>query len=136
MDRMIFLTVPHRGSRVAAGILGSIGNRPIGRPKELAEVMRELHTRYPGLPRPYYARLSKRACSRINSSNRSNPISSTPNEHSPAGPHVPGFVNLLPRASLIWLQTLEIVVSMAALSSARLFPGGNLSSTTGSPPSS
>jgi len=59
-----------------------------------------------------------------------------PNEHPPVGPHIPGIVNLLARASLIWLQTLEIVVSMAALSSARLFPGGNLSSTTGFPPSS
>jgi hypothetical protein len=59
-----------------------------------------------------------------------------PNEHPPVDPHIPGIVNLLARASLIWLQTLEIVVSMAALRSARLFPGGNLSSTTGFPPSS
>jgi hypothetical protein len=59
-----------------------------------------------------------------------------PNEHLPVGPHIQGIVNLLARASLIWLQTLEIVVSMAALSSARLFPGGNLSSTTGFPTSS
>jgi hypothetical protein len=59
-----------------------------------------------------------------------------PNEHPPVDPHIPGIVNLLARASLTWLKTLEIVVSMAALSSARLFPGGNLSSTTGFPPSS
>jgi hypothetical protein len=37
---------------------GSIGNRLIRRSKELAQVIRELHTRYPGLLQPYYARQS------------------------------------------------------------------------------
>jgi hypothetical protein len=46
---------------------------------------------------------------------------------------IPSFVNLVARASRIPLQTLEIVVSIAARSSARLFPGGNASSTTGFP---
>src|SRR6516164_5282235 len=56
-----------------------------------------------------------------------------PNGRPPADPHIPGIANLLARPSLIWLQTLQIVVSIAALSSARLFPGGNASSTTGFP---
>ena len=51
-----------------------------------------------------------------------------PNEHPPVDPQAPGIVNLLARASLTWLKTLEIAVSMAALSSARLFPGGNAAS--------
>jgi len=51
-----------------------------------------------------------------------------PNEHPPVDPQAPGIVNLLARASFIWLQTLEIVVSIAVLSSARLFPGGNAAS--------
>jgi hypothetical protein len=46
---------------------------------------------------------------------------------------IPSFVNLVARASRIPFQTLEIVVSIAARSSARLFPGGNASSTTGFP---
>jgi hypothetical protein len=217
---------------------GSIGNRLIRRSKELAQVIRELHTRYPGLLQPYYARQSaQRAPTSLislvsnplldslaalpiwvpfysiigdrgfgggtHSSNGVVPYSSShlngaesekiapaghevftdeaavaegsagksdeteawpgshqkqknspqsraevgilrieilphwmPYEHPPVDPHTPGIVNLLARASLTWLKTLEIVVSMAALSSARLFPGGNLSSTTGFPPSS
>jgi pimeloyl-ACP methyl ester carboxylesterase len=60
IDRVVFLAVPHRGSSLAAGLIGSIGNQLIKRPRVLAIAMRELTTGYPGTLRPYYARLSLR----------------------------------------------------------------------------
>jgi hypothetical protein len=60
IDRVVFLAVPHRGSSLAAGLIGSIGNQLIKRPRVLAIAMRELTTGYPGILRPYYARLSLR----------------------------------------------------------------------------
>jgi hypothetical protein len=60
IDRVVFLAVPHRGSRLAAGILGSIGNRLIRRPKASAVAIRELTTSCPGILRPYYSRPSIR----------------------------------------------------------------------------
>ena len=60
IDRVIFLAVPHRGSRLAGGIVGSIGNRLISRPKAAAVAMRELSSIYPGLLRPYYNKPSVR----------------------------------------------------------------------------
>ena len=61
IDRVIFLAVPHRGSRLAAGTLGAIGNRLIRRSKAVAEAMRELTGDDPGLMRPYFARPSARS---------------------------------------------------------------------------
>ena len=61
IDRVIFLAVPHRGSRLAAGTLGTIGNRLIRRPKAVAEAMRELTADDPGVVRPYFARPSARS---------------------------------------------------------------------------
>lgn len=61
IDRVIFLAVPHRGSRLAAGIVGSIGNRLIRRPKAVAAAMRELTAEDPGVVRRYFARPSVRA---------------------------------------------------------------------------
>jgi pimeloyl-ACP methyl ester carboxylesterase len=60
IDRVIFLAVPHRGSPLATGIVGSIGNRLVRRSKVVAEVMRELINYDPGVVRPYYARPSAR----------------------------------------------------------------------------
>jgi pimeloyl-ACP methyl ester carboxylesterase len=60
IDRVIFLAVPHRGSRLAAGIVGSIGNRLIRRPRAVVQAMRELATEDPGTLRPYFARVGVR----------------------------------------------------------------------------
>ncbi len=60
IDRVVFLAVPHRGSSLAAGLIGGIGNQLIKRPRVLAIAMRELTTSYPGILRPYYATLSFR----------------------------------------------------------------------------
>ena len=51
IDRVIFLAVPHRGSRLAAGLVGSVVNRLIEHSKSPAQAMKELATaipRYPG----------------------------------------------------------------------------------------
>jgi pimeloyl-ACP methyl ester carboxylesterase len=61
IDRVIFLAVPHRGSGLAAGIVGTIGNGLIRRPKTVAEAMRELTAHDPGVVRPYFARPSARS---------------------------------------------------------------------------
>ena len=55
IDRVIFLAVPHRGSRLAAGIVGSIGNRLIGRSKTAAEAVKELAAENPGVLNRYFA---------------------------------------------------------------------------------
>jgi pimeloyl-ACP methyl ester carboxylesterase len=60
IDRVIFLAVPHRGSRLAAGITGSIGNRLIGRSKTAAEAVKELAAEDPGILNRYYARVNAR----------------------------------------------------------------------------
>ena len=60
IDRVIFLAVPHRGSRLAGGILGSIGNRLIRHSKSPAQAMKELATQYPGILNPYFARVNVR----------------------------------------------------------------------------
>src|SRR6266478_10002525 len=41
IERVIFLAVPHRGSGLATGIVGSVGNRLIRHPKTVAEAMKE-----------------------------------------------------------------------------------------------
>ena len=60
IDRVIFLAVPHRGSHMAAGILGSIGNRLIRRAKVTATAMRQVAAEDPGVLRPYFARVNAR----------------------------------------------------------------------------
>ena len=60
IDRVIFLAVPHRGSRLAGGILGSIGNRLIRHSRSPAQAMRTLATQYPGIFSPYVARVNAR----------------------------------------------------------------------------
>jgi len=60
VDRVIFLAVPHRGSWLAAGLVGSIANRVIRHCKSPAEAMRDLEARYPGILTPYFARVNAR----------------------------------------------------------------------------
>ena len=60
IDRVIFLAVPHHGSRLAAGIVGSIGNRIIRHAKTPAAALRELAATNPGILRPYYVRVNRR----------------------------------------------------------------------------
>jgi pimeloyl-ACP methyl ester carboxylesterase len=58
IDRVIFLSVPHRGSILAGGIVGGIGNRIIEPSKAPTRVLKDLAAQYPGLLDPYYARVS------------------------------------------------------------------------------
>jgi hypothetical protein len=60
IDRVIFLAVPHRGSRLAVGILGSIGNELIRHPRTPTQGIKELAAQYPGILTPYYARVRAR----------------------------------------------------------------------------
>ena len=56
IDRVIFLSVPHRGSVLAGGLVGTIGNRIIQPSKAPTRVLKDLAAQYPGLVTPYYAR--------------------------------------------------------------------------------
>ena len=56
IDRVIFLSVPHRGSVLAGGLVGTIGNRIIQPSKTPTRVLKDLAAQYPGLVTPYYAR--------------------------------------------------------------------------------
>ena len=58
IDRVIFLSVPHRGSVLAGGLVGSIGNRIIEPSKAPTRALKDLAAQYPGLLDPYYARVS------------------------------------------------------------------------------
>ena len=58
IDRVIFLSVPHRGSVLAGGLVGSIGNRIIQPSKEPTRLLKDLAAQYPGLLDPYYARVT------------------------------------------------------------------------------
>jgi pimeloyl-ACP methyl ester carboxylesterase len=58
IDRVIFLSVPHRGSVLAGGIIGSIGNRIIQHSKNPTHALKELAAQYPGILDPYYARVA------------------------------------------------------------------------------
>jgi pimeloyl-ACP methyl ester carboxylesterase len=58
IDRVIFLAVPHRGSDLAGGIVGSLANRFIHQSRDPARVLRELSKQYPGILDTYYARVS------------------------------------------------------------------------------
>jgi pimeloyl-ACP methyl ester carboxylesterase len=60
VDRVIFLSVPHRGSWLAGGIVGSVGNRLIHHPKNPARAMKELEAQNPGILDPYFARVNAR----------------------------------------------------------------------------
>ena len=58
IDRIIFLAVPHRGSYLAGGIVGSLGNRLVRRSQGPTNLLKELETQHPGILDPYYARVS------------------------------------------------------------------------------
>jgi pimeloyl-ACP methyl ester carboxylesterase len=60
IDRVIFLAVPHRGSYLAGGIVGSVGNRLIRHSHGPASLLKEFRTQYPGTLTPYFARISTR----------------------------------------------------------------------------
>ncbi len=60
IERVIFLAVPHRGSWLAAGIVGTIGNRIIRHSRGPAEAMRDLEKKYPGTLDPYFAAVNRR----------------------------------------------------------------------------
>jgi pimeloyl-ACP methyl ester carboxylesterase len=60
IDRVIFLAVPHRGSLLAAGIVGSVGNRIIGHSKAAAQALKELSAKNPGVLNRYFARVNAR----------------------------------------------------------------------------
>ena len=60
IDRVIFMAVPHRGSRLAAGIVGSIGDRLIRHSRTPAEMLRELASEYPGVLTPYFGSVNVR----------------------------------------------------------------------------
>jgi pimeloyl-ACP methyl ester carboxylesterase len=58
IDRIIFLAVPHRGSYLAGGIVGSIGDRFIRQSRGPASFLKEFRTQHPGTLNPYFARVS------------------------------------------------------------------------------
>jgi pimeloyl-ACP methyl ester carboxylesterase len=58
IDRVIFLSVPHRGSVLAGGLVGGLGNRIIEPSKAPTRLLKELDAQYPGLVDPYYAHVS------------------------------------------------------------------------------
>jgi pimeloyl-ACP methyl ester carboxylesterase len=58
IDRVIFLSVPHRGSVLAGGIIGTVGNRLIRHSKDPARAVKQLAKEYPGILDPYYARVN------------------------------------------------------------------------------
>jgi pimeloyl-ACP methyl ester carboxylesterase len=60
IDRVIFLAVPHRGSWLAAGIVGSIGSLLIRHSRVPAGAMKELTSESPGILTPYFARVNAR----------------------------------------------------------------------------
>jgi pimeloyl-ACP methyl ester carboxylesterase len=60
IDQVIFLAVPHRGSLLAGGIVGSVANRFIHHSQSPARTLKELATQYPGVVKPYYAAVSAR----------------------------------------------------------------------------
>jgi hypothetical protein len=59
IDRVIFLAVPHRGSYLAGGIVGSVGNRLIRHSQGPAHLVKEFQSQYPGTLNPYFARVSE-----------------------------------------------------------------------------
>src|SRR5246127_3929905 len=59
IDRLIFLGVPHRGSYLAGGIVGSLGNRLIRHSQGPANLLKQIEAQHPGTLDPYYARVSR-----------------------------------------------------------------------------
>ena len=55
-----FLAVPHRGSWLAASIVGSNGNRLIRHSRSPAGAMKELAIEYPDILNPYFAGVNAR----------------------------------------------------------------------------
>ena len=60
IDRVIFLAVPHRGSYLAAGVVGSVGSRLMRHSKGPAATLKELAHDYPGILGPYFIRINAR----------------------------------------------------------------------------
>ena len=60
IDRVIFLAVPHRGSLLAAGLVGSVGNRIIQHSRTVAGALKEFAAENPGVLNNYFARVSAR----------------------------------------------------------------------------
>src|SRR6202011_5036621 len=58
IDRVIFLSVPPRGSSLAGGVVGTLGNPLIRRSKGPAHALKELAAENPGVLDPYYARVN------------------------------------------------------------------------------
>ena len=58
IDRLIFLAVPHRGSYLAGGIVGSLGNRLMRHSQGPANLLKEIEAQHPGTLDSYYARVS------------------------------------------------------------------------------
>jgi len=57
---VIFLAVPHHGSLLASGIVGSVGNRLIGHSKAAAQALKELSAKNPGVLNHYFAGINAR----------------------------------------------------------------------------
>src|SRR5260370_12112123 len=75
IDRVIFLAIPHRGSWLAGGIVGGLGNRLIRHSRGPAQLFKELATQYPGILNPYFARVNTRGGPTILLSLAPNPLS-------------------------------------------------------------
>ena len=60
IDRVIFLAVPHHGSLLAAGLVGSIANRIIRHSRSAAEALKELAADNPGVLNRYFAAVNAR----------------------------------------------------------------------------
>lgn len=103
IDRVIFLAVPHRGCRLAAGIVGSIGNRLIRRSRTATEAMEELAAEHPGVLNRYFARVSLRG-------------------------GATGLLSLAPNPLLDRLAALQIAVPFHSIIGDRGLDGGTRSS--------
>jgi pimeloyl-ACP methyl ester carboxylesterase len=60
IDRVIFLAVPHRGSGLASGLIGSVGSRVMRHSKDPSQSLRKLAAEYPGILNPYYTKVNAR----------------------------------------------------------------------------
>jgi pimeloyl-ACP methyl ester carboxylesterase len=60
IDRVIFLAVPHHGSSLAAGLVGSIADRIMGHSKSAAETLKEFAAANPGVLNHYFAAVNAR----------------------------------------------------------------------------
>jgi pimeloyl-ACP methyl ester carboxylesterase len=106
VDRVIFLAVPHRGSLLAAGIVGSVGNRLIRHSKTVAQALKEIAADNPGVLNRYFARVSTRG-----------------------GPT--GLFSLAPNPLLDSLAALPILVPFHSIIGDRGLGGGPATSSDG-----